>query len=56
MFVFFLNLFGIDLNQGMSAATTNHSRQTAFWKKHQSLLQNCADLTLRGGARVLVGL
>jgi hypothetical protein len=29
-------------------------KQVAFWKKHQTMLQMCADLTSRCGAKVLV--
>ena len=29
-------------------------RQVAFWKKHQTMLQMCSDLTKKCGARVLV--
>jgi len=30
------------------------SRQVSFWKKHQTMLQMCADLTEKCGAKVLV--
>lgn len=33
---------------------SNHAKQIAFWKKHQTLLQNCADLSNRSGVKVLV--
>jgi hypothetical protein len=29
-------------------------KQVAFWKKHQTMLQICTDLTDRCGAKVLV--
>ena len=29
-------------------------RQVAFWKKHQSILQNCADLSQTCGMKILV--
>jgi hypothetical protein len=29
--------------------------QASFWKKHQALLQKCADLTDQCGVKVLVG-
>jgi hypothetical protein len=30
------------------------AKQVSFWKKHQTMLQICADLTERCGAKVLV--
>ena len=30
------------------------AKQVSFWKKHQTMLQICADLTDRCGAKVLV--
>jgi hypothetical protein len=30
------------------------AKQVLFWKKHQTMLQMCADLTKRCGAKVLV--
>jgi hypothetical protein len=30
------------------------SRQVSFWKKHATMLQTCADLSEKCGAKVLV--
>jgi len=40
----------------MHATTAGEFRnkQVAFWKKHQTMLQMCSDLTNRCGAKVLV--
>ena len=39
-----------------ATVTENHyrTRQVGFWKRHQILLQMCADLSNRCGAKVLV--
>ena len=31
-------------------------RQIAFWKKHQSIMKSCADLSTKCGVKVLVRL
>ena len=35
-------------------ASEQHQKQIVFWKKHQALLQNCADLSSKCGAKILV--
>ena len=40
----------------MQAGDNYRSRQVSFWKKHQTMVQLCADLTTRCGAKVLVSI
>ena len=43
------------MQEGAAAAADNYrGRQVSFWKKHQTMVQLCADLTNRCGAKVLV--
>ena len=34
--------------------TESRVRKVAFWKKHQTILQNCADLSNLCGMKILV--
>lgn len=40
--------------QATPTAGEFRNKQVAFWKKHQTMLQMCSDLTNRCGAKVLV--
>jgi hypothetical protein len=32
-----------------------HKRNVLFWKKHQTILTGCADLSKKSGTKILVG-